>query len=187
MGQGDGADGSRTRDNLAPKDRAKEAVSVRSMASQESEVPGKAILPIARGSIGSPPGGAVAGHTGQPVKSGYRLGVSDDRTEGRHRRHPRCHHRRGFLRSVRDAVGFCREDGGRPSSQGRGWLPHRSVGPGGTGEPLPPQASIPSPLLAEVRQAHEEALVAGATPEAIVPPGQARMVDTWADDAGQLG
>jgi hypothetical protein len=23
--------------------------------------------------------------------------------------------------------------------------------------------------------------VAGATPEAIVPPGQARMVDTWAD------
>ena len=42
----------------------------------------------------------------------------------------------------------------------------------GTGEPLPPQAPIPPPLLAEVRQAHEEALVAGATPEAIVPPGQ---------------
>jgi hypothetical protein len=24
----------------------------------------------------------LRGHTGQPVKSGYRLGVSDDRTEG---------------------------------------------------------------------------------------------------------
>jgi hypothetical protein len=38
----------------------------------------------------------------------------------------------------------------------------------GTGEPLPPQAPIPPPLLAEVRQAHEEAPVAGATPEAVV-------------------
>jgi hypothetical protein len=26
--------------------------------------------------------------------------------------------------------------------------------------------------------------VAGATPEAIVPPGQARMVDTWSDYTG---
>jgi hypothetical protein len=26
--------------------------------------------------------------------------------------------------------------------------------------------------------------VAGATPEAIVPPGQARMADTWSDDTG---
>jgi hypothetical protein len=40
------------------------------------------------------------------------------------------------------------------------------------------------PLLAEVRQAYKEALVAGATPEAIVPPGQARMVDTWFDCSG---
>jgi len=49
----------------------------------------------------------------------------------RRRRHPRHHHRRGFLQDVRDPVGFCREDdGGRPSRQGRGWLPQRSVRPG---------------------------------------------------------
>ena len=42
----------------------------------------------------------------------------------------------------------------------------------GTGEPLPRQAPIPPPQLAEVRQAHEEALVAGAGAEAIVPQGQ---------------
>jgi hypothetical protein len=51
-------------------------------------------------------------------------------------------------------------------------------------EPLPPQAPIPPPLPAQVRQTHEEALVAGATPEAIVPPGQVKMVDTWSDYSG---
>jgi hypothetical protein len=59
-----------------------------------------------------------------------------------------------------------------------------TVGTRRSREPLPPQAPIPPPLLAEVRQALEEALVAGASPEAIVSPGQARMVDGWSDYSG---
>ena len=59
-----------------------------------------------------------------------------------------------------------------------------TVGTRRSRESLPLQAPIPAPLSAKVRQAHQEVMVACAASAALVPPGQARMVDTSSDYTG---
>jgi hypothetical protein len=106
---------------------------------------------------------------GQSVGSRYRLAVSDDPPEGDMGDILERHYRRGFLQDVRDALGFSREDGGRPSGQDRGRLSQRRVRPGRPVELVPP-GQCPRQLELGGRP-NSQFLTVILTPElAAVPP-----------------